>query len=129
MAHPNEDLIRRGFDAFAKGDMDTLRDLFDPAVAYHVPGRNPLAGDYNGPDQVLGLFARIFEVSGGTFQAELHDAVVNDEHAVALFIARGQREGATLEDRQVLVSHVRDGRFAEVWVLATDLYAFDTFFS
>jgi ketosteroid isomerase-like protein len=129
MAHPHEDLIRRGFDAFGKGDMDTLRELFDPDIAYHVPGRNPLAGDYQGPDQVLGLFARIFEVSGGTFQAELHDAVANDEHAVALFTARGQREGATLEDRQVLVSHVRDGRLAEVWVLATDLYAFDAFFS
>ena len=29
MAHPNEELTRRGFDAFAKGDVDTLRELFD----------------------------------------------------------------------------------------------------
>jgi ketosteroid isomerase-like protein len=129
MAHPNEDLIRRGFDAFGKGDMETLRELFDPDVAYHLPGRSPLAGDYHGPDEVLGLFARIFELSGGTFQADLHDAVANDEHAVGLFIARGQREGTTLEDRQVLVSHVRDGRLAEIWVLATDLHALDAFFS
>ena len=129
MAHPNEDLIRRGFDAFGKGDMDTLRELFDPDITYHLPGRSPLAGDYHGPDEVLGLFARIFELSGGTFQAELHDAVANDEHAVALFVARGQREGTTLEDRNVLVVHVRGGKFGEVWVLATDLYALDAFFS
>jgi ketosteroid isomerase-like protein len=129
MAHPNEDLIRRGFDAFAKGDMDTLRELFDPDIAYHVPGRSPLAGDYHGPDEVLGLFARIFELSGGTYQAQLHDAVANDEHTVALFTATGQREGRTLDDRNVLVSHVRDGRLAEVWVLAEDLYALDAFFS
>jgi ketosteroid isomerase-like protein len=129
MAHPNEDLIRRGFDAFAKGDMDTLRELFDADIDYHVPGRSPLAGDYHGPDEVLGLFARIFEVSGGTFRAELHDAVANDDHTVAMFTASGQREGTTLEDRNVLVVHVRDGRLAEVWVLAEDLYAFDAFFS
>jgi ketosteroid isomerase-like protein len=129
MAHPNEDLIRRGFDAFAKGDMDTLRKLFDADIVYHVPGRSSLAGDYQGPDEVLGLFARIFELSGGTYQAELHDAVANDDHTVALFTASGQREGATLDDRTVLVSHVRDGRLAEVWLLSENLYALDAFFS
>ncbi len=25
MAHPNEELVRKGFDAFSKGDVDTLR--------------------------------------------------------------------------------------------------------
>jgi hypothetical protein len=25
MGHPNEDLIRRGYDAFSRGDMQTLR--------------------------------------------------------------------------------------------------------
>ena len=123
MAHPNEDLIRRGFDAFSKGDMDTLRELFQADIAYHVPGRSSVAGDYHGQDEVLGLFARIFELSGGTYQIELHDAVANDDHAVALFTARGQREGTTLEDRTVLVSHVRDGRFAEIWPLGGSVCA------
>jgi len=35
MAHPNEDLVRRGYDAFARGDMDTLRELFDPGIVWH----------------------------------------------------------------------------------------------
>ena len=29
MAHPNEDLLRTGFEAFGRGDMDALRELFD----------------------------------------------------------------------------------------------------
>ena len=32
MGHPNEDLIRRGYDAFSSGDMDTLRELFHPDI-------------------------------------------------------------------------------------------------
>jgi ketosteroid isomerase-like protein len=32
MGHPNEDLIRQGYDAFSRGDMDTLRELFHPDV-------------------------------------------------------------------------------------------------
>ena len=45
MSHPNEDLIRRGYDAFSRGDMDTLRELFHPDIVWHAPGRSQLAGD------------------------------------------------------------------------------------
>jgi hypothetical protein len=40
---------------------------------------------------------------------EFHDVLANDEHAVALYVVRGEREGRTLEDRSVLASHVRIG--------------------
>jgi ketosteroid isomerase-like protein len=57
MAHPNEDLVRRGYDAFAKGDMETLRELFDSGIIWHFPGRSLLAGDHRGVDAVLGSSA------------------------------------------------------------------------
>jgi uncharacterized protein len=129
MAHPNEEAVRRGFDAFAKGDMDTLRELFDQDAVWHVSGRNPLAGDYRGMDEILASFARTMEVTGGTFRADLHDVVANDEHAVALYVTRGEREGRTLEDKSVLVSHMRNGKIAEAWLLDVDPYAADEFFS
>jgi hypothetical protein len=47
--------------------------------------------------------------SPGTFRVEFHDVLANDEHAVALYVVRGEREGRTLEDRSVLASHVRIG--------------------
>jgi hypothetical protein len=69
-------------------------------------------------------------LTGGTFSVELHDAVANDEHAVALYTARGERAGKQqLNDDQVLTSHIRDGKASELWVQATDLYALDEFFS
>jgi ketosteroid isomerase-like protein len=129
MAHPNEELLRQGFEAFAKGDMDTLRELFDPGIIYHAPGRSPLAGVYHGPDEVIGLFARLFEQSGGTFQADVHDILANDRHTVVLFRASAERDGASLADRQVLVAHLRAGKIAEVWVISEDSYAFDAFFA
>jgi ketosteroid isomerase-like protein len=129
MAHPNEDLTRRGFDAFAKGDVDTLRELFDQDAVWHVPGRSQLSGDYRGMDTILGLFAKIAELSGGTFRIDLHDVVANDEHAVGIDVSRGEREGRTLEDRNVLVSHIRNGKIAEAWLLNDDQYAADEFFS
>jgi ketosteroid isomerase-like protein len=129
MAHPNEEPVRRGFEAFAKGDLDTLRDLFDADAVWHAPGRSPLWGDHRGVDAVLGFSARTMELTAGTFRAELHDVVANDEHAVALYVARGDREGRTLDDKSVLVSHVRNGKFIETWQHSGDQYAADEFLS
>ena len=114
MAHPNEDLVREAFAAFGRGDLDALRhQYFAGGVRYHVPGRSPVAGDYEGAAQVVEFFGRLFELSGGTFRAELHDVVANDQHAVALFIVRAERAGKKLADNTVLESHIRDGRVTE----------------
>ena len=129
MAHPNEELTRRGFDAFAKGDVDTLRELTDQDAVWHVPGRNQLSGDHRGVDAILGFFAKTMELTGGTFRIEVHDVVANDDHAVALFVSRGQREGRTYENRNVVVQHIRNGKLVEVWLLSEDQYAADEFFS
>ena len=129
MAHPNEELTRRGFDAFAKGDVDTLRELTDQDAVWHTPGRNQLSGDHRGVDAILGFFAKTMELSGGSFRAELHDVVANDEHAVAIYVARAEREGRTYENRNVLVQHMRNGKLVETWLLSDDQYAADEFFS
>ena len=130
MAHPNEDLVREAYAAFGRGDMDALRDkFFTQDVRYHVTDRSLLAGDYEGVDQVLQFFARIFEMSGGTFSFELHDVLANDEHAVALVTVRGERAAKQLNDNMVQTSHLRDGKAFEVWNQATDQYAQDEFWS
>ena len=129
MAHPNEELTRRGFDAFAKGDVDTLRELFDQDAVWYVPGRNQLSGDHRGVDAILGFFAKTMELSGGTFRTEVHDVVANDDHAVTIYTTRGEREGRTLENRNVLVIHIRNGKLVETWLLSQDQYAADEFFS
>jgi uncharacterized protein len=130
MAHPNEDLVREGFAAFTRGDMDALRNQFFAAdVRWHVPGRSLLSGDYEGPEQVIQFFTRIFELTGGTFSVELHDVLANDEHAAQLLTIRGERAGKQLNDNQVLVYHFRDGKVSETWTQVTNQYAVDEFFS
>ena len=58
MAHPNEDLVREGFAAFSRGDIDYLQKQFFARTSVHLPGRSLLAGVYEGPEQVMQLFAR-----------------------------------------------------------------------
>jgi uncharacterized protein len=67
MAHPNEDLVREGFAAFGRGDMDALRkQFFADDVRWHAAGRNPTSGEYEGTEQVLQFFARLVELTDGT---------------------------------------------------------------
>lgn len=64
-------LVRRGYAAFNAGDIDTLVSLFAHDVVQHVPGNGPLAGTYKGPEAVLGYYAKLNELTDGTFQADL----------------------------------------------------------
>ena len=129
MTHPNEELLRNGYAAFEKGDLDTLRDLFDDGITWHSPGKSPVAGDYSGIDQVFGLFGKVGELSGGTLRNDIHDVLANDEHAVALLTSHAERNGKTLDDNQTHVFHIRDGKVTEVWLQTGDLYANDEFWS
>ena len=83
MGHPNEAVIRKGYEAFSKGDIETLQnEVLTDDIVWHFPGRNPLSGDYKGISEVLGFFGQLGERSGGTFQATLEDVFANDERGV-----------------------------------------------
>jgi uncharacterized protein len=129
MGHPNEDLVRRGYDAFSRGDMQLLRELFHPDIVWHAPGRSQLAGDHQGVDAVLGYFGQTMELTDGSFRVEVHDVVANDVHAVGLNSVHAERAGRALEDNNTLVFHISDGKVTEVWQYWTDLYAADELFA
>jgi ketosteroid isomerase-like protein len=45
-ADSDADVIRRGYDAFERGDMDMLRaDLFSADIKWHQSGRHPYGDD------------------------------------------------------------------------------------
>ncbi len=129
MAHPDEDLVRRAYEAFAAGDPDTIEGLLADDVEWHLPGDNPLAGDYRGKQQVLEVLARSTERSGGTLRVELHDLLANDQHTVALARLRAERQGRTLDDTTVQVFHVEGGEITSSWTHPFDQRHVDDFWS
>ncbi|HEX9695495.1 MAG TPA: nuclear transport factor 2 family protein [Actinomycetota bacterium] len=129
MAHPNEILLRKGYDAFGKGDLETLRAMFAPDVVWHVAGKSALSGSYKGLDEVFGFFAEIVQRSGGTFANEVHDIVAGDAHAIALTTARAEREGRRLHNPGVGIFHIKNGKVTEAWLTSQDQYAADEFWA
>jgi uncharacterized protein len=129
-AQSNAAALRKGYDAFSRGDMDALRnELFSPDIVWHQGGRNQTSGDYRGVDAVLGLFSKLFQLTDGTFRVELHDVLTSDEHVVALAKTNGQRAGKTIQHGEYShVCHFRDDKLTEAWIVNVDPYEIDEFF-
>src|SRR6266540_2607702 len=86
-------------------------------VVIHFPGRGPMAGDYRGKDGVAQMFQKQMQLLDSPPQIENHDILANDDHAVIL--------NKTLEQQQVVVLHIKDGKIAEVWLQFSDQQAMD----
>jgi ketosteroid isomerase-like protein len=119
---------RRAYAAFAAGDMATVGELIAADVVWHVGGKSELAGDYRGTDAVFGFFSKIMELTGGTFHIDVHDILASDEHTAVLCTVHGTRNGKTLEDRAVHITHPdSEGRVREFWGFQEDQAADDAF--
>ena len=127
--HPNAAVLRKAYDAFAKGDMATLAELFAEDVVWHLPGRNPVSGVHRGRDAVFAAFAKFFELSGGTLKLDDHTILADDEHAVALNRATASRQARQLDLLGADVFHVRNGRIVEFWAFSEDQRIDDEFWS
>jgi ketosteroid isomerase-like protein len=128
--HPNVALLRKGYDAFAKGDMATINDLFADDIVWHVPGTGILSGDYKGKEEVINMFGRLFQETGGTFKIDIHDVLANDEHSVCINTVSGERNGTRFETRNVDVFHpTADGKVKEYWSCSENQAAIDAAFA
>lgn len=130
MAHPNEELVRQGYKAFGEGDMDTLRSLFAPDAVHSATGSSPIAGEYKGVDDILGYYGKLFELSDGTFTAELKDVKVEgDDTVVATHRDKAKRGDKTLDQDETLIFTISDGKFTQLVEEHSDQAAYDAFWS
>jgi uncharacterized protein len=130
MTQPNEDVVRAASAAFGRGDLGALQDQFFAAdIVWHIAGTGPLAGDYEGAAQVMGLLGKISALSGGTVRPELHDVLVSTDHTVALTTIRAERAGKQLQLNLVHVIHAENGKATEVWTHSSDPAAAAQFWS
>ena len=128
--HPHAELVRRAVERFSGGDPGGLLELFSPEAVWHVPGSNAMSGDYRGADEIGAFLRRTAELTGGTYRVELLWVVADDEHAVAVYRAQGERDdGRTLDIEQALLIELRGGLWADIRAQPLDQAAFDAFWS
>jgi ketosteroid isomerase-like protein len=123
-------LVRRGYAAFNTGDFDTLRSILAHDVVQHVPGASQIAGAYKGIDAVLGYYAKLGELTGGQFRADLIDVFGDGQgHVTALHQTTATRNGVTRVSRGTILFTFLGDRATDLLQMHADLPADDAFFA
>ena len=125
--HPNAALTRRVFAAFGN-DAQALSAALSRDIVWRVPGNTVMSGEYRGRREVIEFLRRTGLETGGTYRSSLHTVLADDEWAVAVYRARGSRNGIDLDVNQALVIRIEDGLWAEVTAVPLDS-AFDAFWA
>lgn len=126
--HPNAVIVRRGLEAFNRGDMQAYDETVADDVVWHQIGvAEPLRGK-----RALGEAMSEAMAGGDTpwqITAELHDVVANDDHAIALVNATATKDGQSFQYRTAEILHIRDGKVAERWAFSDDTQRIAEFFA
>jgi ketosteroid isomerase-like protein len=129
-ADGNVAIVRRGYEAFNTGDIETLTEVFDESIVWHLPGRSSMAKDYQGRDATLAYFGQIGQETGGTFQAELQQLFAGDDgRVIGLQRSTAERNGKRLDVGNCIVFELKDGKVVDGREHFNDLYAWDEFWS
>lgn len=104
MASENVELLKQGYEAFNRGDIDAAFELLDPEIEWVTDARVPFAGTYRGHDELRALIRDQQEVFGEVSWEPLEFFDAGDQ--VVVFVrqrARGQASGAEVE---ITVGHL-----------------------
>ena len=102
-AQENKELVQRGYDAFAAGDMETLMGLLDDDIEWVQPGDSTISGTFHGKTEVMEHFQRLAEKAPTVTVKRL---IAEGDTVVA--ITDVSAEGQTGEDADVMT--IRDGK-------------------
>ena len=116
----NVAVIQRGFEAFAKGDIDTLKTLFSTDANWNQPKTGVLPGNYRGVQAILEFFGQLAQETEGSLRAEPLTIAASGDHVFVFERVTGKRKGKTLDTREVLFFTLDNGIVTEVTELQSD---------
>ena len=99
----NKELIKKGYAAFAAGDVETVMDLFDDDVEWVQPGESAVSGTFHGKTEVMEYIGRLAERA---LSVNLKRLIAEGDTVVAL--TEVTVDGETGEDADVFT--IRDGK-------------------
>ena len=113
----NIEIMRSGFAAWNAGDMEALRELYDPDTVLRMPKGWPEPGPYVGRDAVMQAWADLRETWRSDALEALGESIAHGDHVATRMIWHGAGAGpeASME-------------FTAVYTLRDDLVVHQEFF-
>jgi len=117
--HPNALLVKQAWQAVAEGDTETLRALWSDDIEWHVTADNPWKGTIVGTDAILEYLAQVGE-AGEAYETSLEEVMVGEHYSAMVCHVSAKRGNRVMENGQVLMCRIENGRIVEVWTLSLD---------
>lgn len=116
----NTDALQKGYDAFGRGDMDTIRSIWTDDFTWQGPDYEPLpqSGRFEGPDATFEMFGRLME-KWDDMSVVPDEFIENGDTVVALghVQARAKSGGEQVKVPFAHVWRMRDGKAERVQIL------------
>ena len=127
--HASAELMHRLCDAFGRRDGAAVAAMFSHDVVWRVGGSTPMSGEYRGWRDVVHFLRRTTQETDGTYRSSLVWAAGDDSHAVAVYRARGERNGGSLDIEQLLLCDLHGGRITRATAIPFEAAEFTRFWS
>lgn len=127
--HPDATIIREGYEASNSGDPAGLLAAFSDDIVWHEQTGQTLGGDYLGKEAVGGFLGGLTARGLTAMRLEPHDILASDDHVVALVNVHMERGEHSIDNHEVHIWHLRDGKATEAWLVSHDPDAFDAFWA
>lgn len=123
-----EEPDRRNLDAVQRF-YRAEQEVAAPDIVWHVPGHNPVSGQYTGWEEYFNLMpARMAPLT--RWDVEVRDLMVNGDYVAAMFRLRGERRDRKIDLEGVHLFRINaQGKVAEGWGFTNNQEALDDFFS
>ena len=112
MSQENVEVVKAAFDAWNAGDMDRLRDIYDPNIVLHMLRDWPEPGPYVGREAVMRQWEQIRETWDADFVEPISFVDVGDRVVVRQIWRLGRGPDANI-DLTIIVT-LRQRRIASL---------------
>lgn len=128
--HPDVALVRRGYAAFATGDVQALSEVIAEDATQYQPGTGGMAGEHKGRPAILEFYGRLASETNGSFRADLQNVYTDGKgRVVAIHRSIGDRGGKHLDSGTALIFTVVDGTARDIHGCQQDIDEWDEFWA
>jgi len=124
MVYLDETVIQQLIEAFNRRELEPVTKLFTDDVVLHYPGRNRLAGDYQGKSGLLDFWQKQIEITGGSFQGKIAAVSQGEGNLVLIMDANAVHDSQEYTWRRINHYHLTKG-----WIYEGDQYTADIVFA
>ena len=110
------DLVRAGFEAFAKGDLAAFADLLHDDATWNHRNDDRLGGIHAGSDGIVAFVTESAQLTAGTLRV-IPQAIMADgagRVAVPVRVSGTRPDGRTFDDQQMLLFALDGDRVSSV---------------